>query len=385
VSTHARAAELCGLDPRAAGEANIRRAFERGSARLGLDAREYLARLAADACERRLLAGDAVVQETWLFRDPDTFAQLAALAPSVPRPVRALCVPCATGEEPASMAITLLEAGLAPQEFLIDAVDANPEALAKARTGRFGPASLRGTLKDHGRYLVMEDDGARLAPEALSRIRFIEADAADETFLAEEPPYHVVFCRHLLIYLAAPARQVLVRNLSRLTGARGAFFTSPAEAGAFTALGLAPFPAVPGATGKAGPPISRPAPVARPEPAGRPMPDQPSGPADADPVRKAQELADSGDLDGALALIELAVSQAGPSARLFQLKAAALLAKGLEEQAEEALRRALYLDPAHPEALAHLELLHRAKGRRAEAELVAARAKRAGRAGEPRT
>ena len=115
------------------------------------------------------------------------------------------------------------------------------------------------------------------------------------------------------------------------------------------------------------------------------MPDQSPGPADADPARKAQELADSGDLDGALALIELAVSQAGPSARLFQLKAAALLAKGLEEQAEEALRRALYLDPAHPEALAHLELLHRAKGRRTEAELVAARAKRAERAGEPRT
>ncbi|WP_243358402.1 CheR family methyltransferase [Fundidesulfovibrio terrae] len=397
-----RAASLCGLDPMAVGAANIRRAFVRGAARLGLDAHAYLSRLDADAGERRLLAGEAVVQETWLFRDPDTFAQLAGMAAALPRPVRALCVPCATGEEPASMAITFLEAGLAPEEFLIDAVDASPEALDKARTGRFGPASLRGALKDHGGHLVVEDGGARLSPEALSRIRFIEADAVGDSFLAGEPPYQVVFCRHLLIYLAPPARLALARNLSRLTGARGAFFASPAEAGAFLSLGLTPYASGPAtaagtvapATGTAqvhasrdacapaAPPRARSgsAPAPPPEPVHPAVPAAPAG----DPARKARELADSGDLDGALALIEQAVSQAGPSAQLFQLKAAALLAKGREDEAEEALRRALYLDPAHPEALAHLELLHRARGREDEAELVAARARRTGRNGESR-
>ena len=103
------------------------------------------------------------------------------LAPSLPRPVRVLCVPCSTGEEPAGAAMALLDAGLAPGEFRVDAVDACPEALALARLGRFGPRSLRGPLPEPCPWLRREGDELALAPEALGAIRFFEGDVLEIT------------------------------------------------------------------------------------------------------------------------------------------------------------------------------------------------------------
>jgi len=71
-----------------------------------------------------------------------------------------------------------------------------------------------------------------------------------------------------------------------------------------------------------------------------------------------------------------------PSATLYHLKGAVLLALGREPEAEAALRRAVYLDPGHLEALTHLEHLSRARGLSDEAERLSIRAMRAGRTAE---
>ncbi|GFK93103.1 putative biofilm formation methyltransferase WspC [Fundidesulfovibrio magnetotacticus] len=393
-----RAAEAAGLDPRAVGEDGLRRAARIASGRLGLaHERELPARLAADPGARRLFCGQAVVQETWLFRDPEAFRALARLAPALPRPVRVLCVPCSTGEEPAGAAMALLDAGLAPGDFRVDAVDACPEALAQARTGRFGPHSLRAPLPDPCPWLRREDDLLVLVPAALESIRFLEGDVLAADFLAHEPPYHAVFCRHMLIYTAQEARARLAANLRRLLGPGGALFTAPAEGAAFLGLGLVPHGL------RAPTPPTRNAAGARPDgltdrPASRlpeasraggapggsgvsrgpgaksaqPAPEA-SGP---DLLESASVQADAGRLDEALATLDQALSALGPSARLYHLRAAALLALGREAEAELALRSALYLDPGHLESLTHLELLERAHGRLQEAELLQGRLRR---------
>jgi chemotaxis protein methyltransferase WspC len=94
-------------------------------------------------------------------------------------------------------------------------------------------------------------------------------------------------------------------------------------------------------------------------------------------LQKARELADAGCREEALAVIDSALSQKGPDAALYHLKGAVLLSMGNDEEAEGALRRAIYLDPGHHESLTHLELLSHAKGHTREAALLADRAKRA--------
>jgi len=404
-----RAAGLAGLDPKAVGPENIRRVVVRAMRRLSLDdPGRYLSLLASDPAERRLLAGEAVVQESWLFRDPKSLEGLAGLVRSLPRPVRALSVPCATGEEPASMAATLLEAGLEPGQFLVDAADANPQALAQARSGRFGPASLRGGPRPLGPCFKPDGQDMVLDPAVLARIRFIEADVLDQSFLADEPPYQAIFCRHLLIYLAPEARTRLADTLKRLLAREGVLFASPAEAVAFMDLGLTPWPlratpgGLPGPGRTSNPEITvspddldtvhdgpSPAPPWGPDSAAI-RPDHPGevdfpaslasrGGLDAaqDITSQALALADAGRLEEALALVGTILSQDGPTADLYHLKGVVLLALTREDEAEEAFGRAVYLEPEHVESLTHLELLNRARGRLEDAARLADRARRA--------
>lgn len=380
----ALAASLAGLDPNAVGVQNLRAALDHAMARTGLDETAYLALLAAGPRERRLLAGRAVVQETWLMRDPAAFEELARLAPLLPSPLRVLCVPCATGEEPASVAATLARAGIALSDFSVDAADASPEALAAARLGRFGPSCLRGDQPPPGAPLLESGGEIVLDPQVLARIRFIEADVLDEGFLADEAPYHAIFCRNLLIYLNAWARRRLAANLSRLLAPGGALFTSPAEAAAFAALGLSPHMRRDAPRAQAARHAPAPGTLGTPDTAARPRAEEArdaqatqAAPHEPDAARLARSLADSGRVREALPAIEAALDSEGPSAALYHLKGAALLALGEAGLAGEAFRRAVYLEPGHVEALTHLELLARAEGRPGEADVLAGRVRRA--------
>lgn len=385
--TVARAAALAGLDLKAVGAASLRRAVKNALSRLEIDAPAYLDLLVRAPSERRLLAGESVVQESWLFRDPDAYDALARMLRGLPgcaRPARILSVPCAGGEEPASIAVSLLQAGLAHDDFLIDAVDANPQALDRGRAGRFLPASVRGVLPPFPYFRPAEPDGFVLDGLTLSRIRFFEADVLDESFFLGHAPYQAIFCRHLLIYLAPEARRRLASTLSRLLAPEGVLFTTPAEAAAFQELGL---PTAPRRSATQAPPIC-PVPSPAPGAPGHPQAVLPrqkpaAGPALGEQVyATARPLADAGRLDEALDVIERGLTAGEPSATLYHLKGAVLLALGREPEAEAALRRAVYLDPGHLEALTHLEHLSRARGLAEEAERLSIRAARAGRAAE---
>src|SRR5262249_18704408 len=128
-------AERIGLDPATLGESALAAAVR---ARLGQQRTEaeYLERLREGQAEVGAPAEELVVLESWFFRDVQPFECLRWFArdhgASKGRPLRLLSVPCGTGEEPYSMALTLLAAGLGPDEFLIDALDLSKRALARA-------------------------------------------------------------------------------------------------------------------------------------------------------------------------------------------------------------------------------------------------------------
>ena len=66
---------------------------------------------------------------------------------------RVLSLACSTGEEPYSIAMALLDSGLAPQHVRIDAVDISHQALRQARQAVYGHHSFRGNdLQFRERY-----------------------------------------------------------------------------------------------------------------------------------------------------------------------------------------------------------------------------------------
>ncbi|WP_459934636.1 CheR family methyltransferase [Fundidesulfovibrio butyratiphilus] len=422
-------ADLLGLDPSAVGPANLDRAAGERMRALGLDSQQdYLRALRLDPEERRLACGLAVVGETWFFRDPGVFDHLGRQAPALAKPVKVLCAPCSTGEEAYGAALALLRAGLRPDEFLIDAFDANAESLTRARAGRFGPTSFRNPPAAlMRRFQGMENGLRQVPPEAVARVRFRPADLLSGGFGLGYGPYQFVFCRNFAMYLDAKARVRLGATLSALMAPGAVLYVGHAEVTVFSALGFPPL-GLPGvfACAPPGQASSRPrrsngaksalaaraglhaSPVrgARADGAGRApghgsprtteppfralsrpgalstdfdakVPSRPPAAPDDARERAVRALADAGRLREALTLAQAALDQGPPTAELFHLLAVARLGLGQKDLAERALRRAIYLCPGHVEALTLLELLAAARGDETQAALLARRADRA--------
>ena len=89
------------------------------------------------SCPRRGSSETASRSRRWRGRLPDEW-----LRTDQEGVYRLLSVPCATGEEPYSMAMALLESGFAPSRFRVDAVDISERVLAVARRAVYGRSLL---------------------------------------------------------------------------------------------------------------------------------------------------------------------------------------------------------------------------------------------------
>ncbi|WP_031493009.1 CheR family methyltransferase, partial [Burkholderia pseudomallei] len=200
--------------------------------------------LNASADERRALIELFVVPETWFFREREAFAALARLGAQrlfaePARALRILSAPCSTGEEPYSAAMALLDAGIDPSRFEIDALDISARAIAHAQRGRYGRNSFRGhVLGFRDLHFKAAADGWVLDERVRACVRFRQANLLDLLGCAGEP-YDFVFCRNVLIYFDRDAQDRVVRIVEEQLDARGILFVGPAETGVVMRQGLA--------------------------------------------------------------------------------------------------------------------------------------------------
>ena len=189
--------------------------------------------------EQQALIEEVIVPESWFFRDERPFRWLAdhvragwIAAPWRP-PLLALSLPCAGGQEPYSIAITLRDAGLPARRFGIDAVDVGARMLEIARRGVYSANAFRGASDSPEsrwtRHFRRQPQGYEIDPAIRSTVRFVQANVLDPALLAGSPPYDVVFCRNLLIYLDAPARARVLATLDRLMADDGVLFIGHAD------------------------------------------------------------------------------------------------------------------------------------------------------------
>ncbi|HDR9156335.1 TPA: MCP methyltransferase [Burkholderia vietnamiensis] len=205
--------------------------------------RAYWARLHACADERRALIELFVVPETWFFRDGAAFAALArraaervACAPG--RVIRVLSAPCSTGEEPYSAAMALLDAGLDPASFAIDALDLSARAIEHARAGCYGRNAFRGTQTAfRTRFFTPTADGWLLDKQVRSRVQFRQANLM-EACADTGVHYDFVFCRNVLIYFDRDAQDRAIRQLASRLADDGMLFVGPAETGVAMRCGM---------------------------------------------------------------------------------------------------------------------------------------------------
>lgn len=361
---------------------------------------DYYAFLNRSPEELSELIETVVIPETWFFRDGRPFQVLdkvvRQLLDSRPgQPLRALSVPCATGEEPYSIAMTMLEAGAEPAQIMVDAVDISRRALAFADAGNYGSHSFRGE-QDPGvldRYFHRDGTRFQINQSVRDLVEFSHGNLLDPAFAATERRYDVVFCRNLMIYFDDAAKQAAYRTIERILGQHGLLFVGHAECGtvpadrfhsAGHAFGFAFRKG--GVSKKASPPprrsttaparkrsrtLSRALPNKRNPPA--PTPERPDG----DPLELARQLADLGRLGEARDICQAHLREPERQAEAYFLLGMILTAERDNDGAEDALRRALYLQPRHYEALTQMALLLEQRGDRIGASRMRRRAERA--------
>jgi chemotaxis protein methyltransferase WspC len=397
-----------GLDVASIGVAAVERAVATRAKDCNGDWRAYLERLRTEPEELRHLIDAVVVPETWFFRDRAAFETMARLLLSA-RPdgadrLRLLSIPCASGEEAYSIAITLLEAGLSRDRFEIDALDISPRVIDRAIAAVYGKNAFRGgDLDFRNRYFVQDTKGYRLAEAVRSCVRFRVGNLLDAD-LPAQGLYDVVFCRNLLIYFDAATQERAFLALARLIRPGGHLFVGPSEANLALERGFVPIkapmafafrkeaaPAAPQAVSAA--PTSLRA-LATELPSGfhlvplhreaKPRPSRDDArPATASAPLKAglseiEQMADAGHLVEAARLCERHLDEVGPSADALVLLGLIRDAAGNDSVAIELYRKALYLDPHHEAALAHLALRLEQQGDETAAARLKERMRRIG-------
>ena len=402
--------ERIGLDVASVGAAIIERAVrQRTTLSQAAQADEYWQLLQSSRDEQQALIEAVIVPETWFFRYPESFATLGKLARqrlaelNNMRALRILSLPCSTGEEPYSIAMALLDAGLKPHQFKVDGMDISPLSVDKARRAVYGKNSFRGQdLQFRDRHFMPEQDGHRVNEYVREQVRWQVGNVLDPALLASEPAFDFVFCRNLLIYFDQPTQKQVFEVLKRLTHVDGVLFIGPAEGSLLGRLGMRsigipqsfafsrhsephpePLPTPKPLAVPASQPLrSTPAPVrSRPFAAvtALPVTKKTADPDAATLLAQIAALANEGKSAEARAACEQYLRSHEPVAQVFYWLGLLSDVAGLSLEAQGYYRKALYLEPQHPEALMHLAALLQAQGDSAGARRLQERAARSGR------
>ncbi|QBE62447.1 CheR family methyltransferase [Pseudoduganella lutea] len=383
-----------------------------------------------DETELAALVELVVVPESWLFRDPQAFAVAAEftkqrLATGGRQLLRMLSIPCAGGEEPYTLAMALVDAGVPPTAFAIDAVDLSTACIARAQEGLYGRNAFRGKDLDfRDRHFTHEgDDLYRIDPALRRRVRFRQGNLLTSE-LAPPGTYDVIFCRNLLIYFDAPTTAAAIARLAALLANDGVLLAGYAEVPSFVRNGFmtlpyrqafalrkhtspqnGPYALLPLPVNEVGnerrcspgpeaaprerrvaprrptpvpPPMPAQAPAPALRPAPRPTPPPPAvagGSPLAGTLEDAARLADLGQPREAQALCRTLTAREPDNAGAWFLLGL-LTEDDAPDEAQAHLRRCIYLEPDHYEALCHLALLAGRQGDNAARETLRERAAR---------
>lgn len=173
--------------------------------------------------------------ETYFFRER---AQLDVLANEVVADairagskLRIWSSACSTGEEPFSLAMTLLETHkLPPSQIQIKASDLSPRALERCSVGFYRDLSFRATPPELiQKYFRPFENGFLMADEVKRLVQFFRINLLDQRAVAVQGPMDAIFCRNVLIYFDKPTQKRVVEAFARALRPRGYLFLGHAE------------------------------------------------------------------------------------------------------------------------------------------------------------
>lgn len=199
----------------------------------------YYSVLKNSADEFDELVEEVVVPETWFFRNKYPFEALTVCVSTIAaqrvrsadrEPLKILSLPCATGEEPYSIAMALIMAGLGKDDFHIYGIDVSKRAIAKARRSIYGKHSFRESDIDiQDIFFNRISSGYQVVSEVQTLVSFDRANVITDTISPANDYYDVIFCRNLLIYFNKDTQSMVLDKLRQMLKPGGYLFVGHAE------------------------------------------------------------------------------------------------------------------------------------------------------------
>ena len=193
-----------------------------------------------DRAERIEMLDCVSTNETHFFREPRQFEFLErqvipAWKRGGPRTLRIWSAGCSTGEEPFSLAI-LLRHHFPPgsgREFEILATDISTRALARAEAAVWPIERAREIPLQYRRAFMLRGTGPqegrmKAGPEIRELVRFERLNLNAERYVVRGP-FHLIFCRNVLIYFPAETKRRVIHRLLDVLAPDGLLFLGHAE------------------------------------------------------------------------------------------------------------------------------------------------------------
>jgi len=174
---------------------------------------------------------------TAFFREGHHFEDMAQVLAPLPgeadttRRRRIWSAACSTGEEPYSIAITALRAGLAGPgaNLRILATDLDTAALARARAATYPAGRIDACPPEYrrGYFETLRDGQVRVSSGARGLVTFNQLNLHEPWPV--KGPFDAIFCRNVLIYFNAEANRAIVRRFVDLLRPGGTLYLGHSE------------------------------------------------------------------------------------------------------------------------------------------------------------
>ncbi|RQH06046.1 CheR family methyltransferase [Paraburkholderia dinghuensis] len=205
---------------------------------LGMDSfRDYLDRLESgnDAVEWEAFTNALTTNLTAFFREAHHFPILAEFVKRRTQPVSVWCSAASTGEEPYSIAMTLIEAlgDRAAREAKVLATDLDTQVLAKADAGVYAYDQVKHLSPERLKRFFLKGTGAhagqvKVRPELRQMIRFEQLNLTDADYGLRQT-FDAIFCRNVMIYFDKPTQSQVLSRFEPLMKTDGLLFAGHSE------------------------------------------------------------------------------------------------------------------------------------------------------------
>ncbi|MCP1314938.1 MULTISPECIES: CheR family methyltransferase [unclassified Halomonas] len=197
---------------------------------------DYLTRLERqpDAREWEAFTNALTTNLTAFFREAHHFPLLAEHVRHATGPVNIWCSAASTGEEPYSIAMTLLETlGGRAANARIVATDIDTDALAKAQAGIYPQEQVRKLDEARVKRFFQKGTGshaglARVRPEVMAMVEFLPLNLLAPSWPVKGP-FDAIFCRNIMIYFDKQTQTAILKRFAPLMKRDGLLFAGHSE------------------------------------------------------------------------------------------------------------------------------------------------------------